>query len=116
MLQTNLPVITTQSERQLYSKKNLIDLLSTAIINSVIIYNEFHPQKKDKCSLLSAYEQLIKSLLNIHEQGPELSAPSTSSAGTSSSARTKAVQDITCMIFLSCQENEQVEKDVLAVT
>ncbi|XP_047538573.1 piggyBac transposable element-derived protein 4-like [Vanessa atalanta] len=62
----------------IWYKKVAADLLSISIVNSLIIYNEFHPLKKEKLSILSAYEQIIKSLLVVSETVlmPSSSGPS----------------------------------------
>ncbi|CAG5051369.1 unnamed protein product [Parnassius apollo] len=49
----------------IWYKKVATDLLAIAVINSMIIYNELHPEKKERYTVLAANEAIVKRLLQI---------------------------------------------------
>lgn len=52
-------------------KKVAIDLLSIAVVNSTIIYNEMHPGSREKLTILAAHEAIVKMLLQpdlLHQE------------------------------------------------
>lgn len=48
-------------------KKIAVDLLSIAVVNSTIIYNEIHPGRSDKLTVLTAHEAIVRKLLQLEE-------------------------------------------------
>lgn len=56
-------------------KKVAVDLITIAVVNSTIIYNEMHPRHNEKLTILKAQEEIFRAL--IHGD-PELRTPSTS--------------------------------------
>lgn len=49
----------------IWYKKVATDLLAIAVINSMIIFNELHPEKKERYIVLAANEAIVKRLLQI---------------------------------------------------
>lgn len=54
----------------IWYKKIAIDLMSIAIVNSVLIYNSFRENRRDKMPILVAYETLIRRLLHVEKSLP----------------------------------------------
>ncbi|CAK1585495.1 unnamed protein product [Parnassius mnemosyne] len=49
----------------IWYKKVATDLLAIAVINSMIIYNDLHPEKKERYNVLAANEAFVKRLLKV---------------------------------------------------